>query len=570
VDNQAWFWPRTLLISVLWLLYVFISTPVQSIGFEGALTILGYALISLFVATLGGTAFFLGLRNLFKPSSRSVIIAVRALSVGVSGAVAGAIVIVLSNTGAYAGSLSPAAFILVPVIAAPICLFGFDVITETRIATLARREELVREAADLIATSASQAAIMADIRASIMTAVDQELTPARTQVARQLELLRSESPSMLDGQGDIHDAAHNSVRPLIDRLSASDIGTPERLGLIGVVLAIIRTQPFRPIVLAVIFIAASIPTLALEDLPTITALSAMLGVALIFVILGSANRAMRHWPQHHAGIFITGFIALQIPTVIDIAIRGQDLTHILVSALASVLASAVVVLLTSGFTSWKTRQETAQQTFRDLLDQQRIESLAQSRIAGEVAREAAQNLHGPVQARLTACAVAMELASQAGDTNAYREALSRAQSVLDAPLFANQGPESGLEALLQAVAEPWRGLVDVVIEVPHIDLPFATQMNIEKVVEEALTNAVRHGSARRVYVNVTATNEIVTIEVDDDGVGPTWGGDGLGSALIARMTNGNWRLTDNSTLGGARLQANIALQEEPTRLRANN
>ncbi|MFZ4496697.1 MAG: sensor histidine kinase, partial [Candidatus Nanopelagicales bacterium] len=531
MDNQAWFWPRTLLISVLWLLYVFISTPVQSIGFEGALTILGYALISLLVATLGGTAFFLGLRNLFKPSSRSVIIAVRALSVGVSGAVAGAIVIVLSNTGAYAGSLSPAAFILVPVIAAPICLFGFDVITETRIATLARREELVREAADLIATSASQAAIMADIRASIMTAVDQELTPVRTQVARQLELLRSETPDMFGGQGDIHDAAHNSVRPLIDRLSASDIGTPERLGLIGVVLAIIRTQPFRPIVLAVIFIAASIPTLALEDLPTITALSAMLGVALIFVILGSANRAMRHWPQHHSGIFITGFIALQIPTVIDIAIRGQDLTQILVSALASVLASAVVVLLTSGFTSWKARQETAQQTFRDLLDQQRIESLARSRIAGEVAREAAQNLHGPVQARLTACAVAMELASQAGDTNAYREALSRAQLVLDAPLFATQGPESGLEVLLQAVAEPWRGLVDVVIEVPHIDLPFATQMNIEKVVEEALTNAVRHGSARRVYVNVTATNEIVTIEVDDDGVGPTWGGDGLGSAL---------------------------------------
>jgi hypothetical protein len=70
-------------------------------------------------------------------------------------------------------------------------------------------------------------------------------------------------------------------------------------------------------------------------------------------------------------------------------------------------------------------------------------------------------------------------------------------------------------------------------------------------------------------VNVTATNEIVTVEVDDDGVGPTWGGDGLGSALITRMTNGNWRLTENSTLGGARLQAIIALQEQHNRLGAN-
>lgn len=53
---------------------------------------------------------------------------------------------------------------------------------------------------------------------------------------------------------------------------------------------------------------------------------------------------------------------------------------------------------------------------------------------------------------------------------------------------------------------------------------------------------------------------MIPVEVDDDG---------LGSALIARMTNGNWRLTENSTLGGAHLQAIIALQEQHNQLGAN-
>ncbi len=82
------------------------------------------------------------------------------------------------------------------------------------------------------------------------------------------------------------------------------------------------------------------------------------------------------------------------------------------------------------------------------------------------------------------CAVAMELISQAGDTNACRDALSQARSVLDAPIFETQVAETGLESILQDVAEPWRGFNDIVIEVPQIDLPFAKQMTIEEIVED--------------------------------------------------------------------------------------
>lgn len=555
MTNQAWSWPRIAVVSALWLLYVVISTPVERIGFEGTATILGYALIGLVAATMVGTLLFLGVRDLFAPASRPAIIAVRAISVGVASGLAGFVVVMLSNTGIYAGTLSPAVFVAVPALAAPACLFGFDVIAETRAATVARREELVREAADLMATSASQAAIITDIRASIMTAVDQELAPVRSQVTSQLDLLNADSASALGLPVGLHRAAHDSVRPIIDRLSSSGIGTPEPLGFVGSVLAIIRTQPFRPLVLSVIFLIAAIPRVAVNDVPAQAAVSTAVGVALIFLILGSANRAMRAWPQHHAGIFVAAFVLLEVPTVVDIAAGGEDLAEIVVTSLASVLAGAVVVLLTSGFTSWKDRQEIAQQTFRDLLDHERIESLARSRIAAEVAREAAQHLHGPVQARLAACAVAMELASQTGDTNAYREALFQAQAALATPIFDPPPTGISLPDLLQAVADPWRGLVSVVVDAPDLDLPPTTRTTVERIVEEALTNAVRHGAARHVHVEVRDADGLVTVQIDDDGRGPTFGGAGLGTAYLDRMTNGQWQLEPSPLLHGARLRA---------------
>ena len=553
--NQAWSWSRVAVISVLWLLYVVISTPVQLIGLEGALTILGYALVGLVVATIAGTVLFLGLRNLLNPTSRPAVISVRAVSVGVASAVAGVVVILLSDTGAYAATLSPTVFVVVPAFAAPVCLFGFDVIAESRAETLARREQLVREAADLLATSTSQTAIVADIRASIMTAVDQELAPVRTQVARQLDLLNAQSPNAFGGSSSLHDAAHDSVRPLIEQLSSTGIASPEPLGVFGSVRAIIRTQPFRPLVLSVIFVIAATPLIVVDEAPEQVAISTTLGVALIFLILGVANRAMRTWPRHHASIFITGFVVLQIPTVIDIAARGRGVVETLVTSLASVLAGAVVVLLTSGLTSWRDRQEEAQQTFRELLDHERIESLARSRIAAEVAREAAQNLHGPVQARLAACAVAMELASQTGDTNAYRAALFQAQAALAIPIFDPPTTDISLPELLQEVADPWRGLVSVVVDVPDLDLPPTTRTIVEKIVEEALTNAVRHGAARHVHVEVRDADGLVTVQIDDDGRGPTFGGAGLGTAYLDRMTNGQWQLESSPLLHGARLRA---------------
>lgn len=46
-----------------------------------------------------------------------------------------------------------------------------------------------------------------------------------------------------------------------------------------------------------------------------------------------------------------------------------------------------------------------------------------------------------------------------------------------------------------------------------------TKLNLYRIAEEAISNAVKHGNARNIDVNLTADNGILTLEVIDDGVG---------------------------------------------------
>jgi hypothetical protein len=461
-----------------------------------------------------------------------------------------------SFAGLYSAS-SPWAFILVPTIAAPLCLTAASVITQARARTLARREELVQEAIDAIAVSATQATIMADIRASIITAVDNQLAPARADVALQLNLLSTRSP--LPPGDALHDAVHDSIRPIIERLATASAGVPPRIGFVATVASIIRTQPFRPTALSALFVIAAIPELATSATAGSAALLIMVGVAAIFLILGVANRLMARFPRHHAPIFIGAFFVLQLPSIIDIVREGEGGLPTVVSVLPPVIMGAALVLLTSELSNWQERNDQAQRTFAELLDKQRIESLARARVAADVAREAAITLHGPVQSRLAACAVAMDIASRSGDAQAYREALDHARDALNTPLFASDAREQRLRASLDSIIDPWRELVEVSLDLSTIPPETPAHPDVDRIVEEGITNAVRHGRAQRISVQIESTATDFHVTIDDDGSGHLTAHPGLGSTMIARVTDGRWSLDVSPALRGTRLSAVVSL-----------
>ena len=120
------------------------------------------------------------------------------------------------------------------------------------------------------------------------------------------------------------------------------------------------------------------------------------------------------------------------------------------------------------------------------------------------------------------------------------------------------GPSAGLEDLDALAGQLRAAGVEVVVDVDTVcSVPSPVHAASYRIVQEALTNVLRHAHARAVSVGVRADDETLTIVVADDGTGPEQPTDGagagvrgmreraeaLGGALHAgRRGEGGWRV----------------------------
>jgi signal transduction histidine kinase len=94
------------------------------------------------------------------------------------------------------------------------------------------------------------------------------------------------------------------------------------------------------------------------------------------------------------------------------------------------------------------------------------------------------------------------------------------------------GPAAGLEDL-DAVAGQLRAAgIEVTVDVEGVEwVPTPVGSASYRIVQEALTNVLRHARASHASVVVRASGETVTIVVTDDGKGPTAPGNGAGAGV---------------------------------------
>jgi signal transduction histidine kinase len=111
-----------------------------------------------------------------------------------------------------------------------------------------------------------------------------------------------------------------------------------------------------------------------------------------------------------------------------------------------------------------------------------------------------------------------------------REALGELRRLLDV-VSGGHAPQPGLDRLDALVEHVRRAgvRVDLTIEGTPRELPAAVELSAYRIVQESLTNTLRHARASRATVRVTYGEEAVELEVADNGVGAgsTDGGRGL-------------------------------------------
>jgi signal transduction histidine kinase len=98
---------------------------------------------------------------------------------------------------------------------------------------------------------------------------------------------------------------------------------------------------------------------------------------------------------------------------------------------------------------------------------------------------------------------------------------------------APRDPQPGLARLDELIAGARRAGLDVesAVEGAERPLPPAVEVSAYRIVQEALTNAMKHAGRCRASVTVRFGDDVLELEVADDGAGPGERGEGAGRGL---------------------------------------
>jgi len=263
------------------------------------------------------------------------------------------------------------------------------------------------------------------------------------------------------------------------------------------------------------------------------------------------------------GVLIAGIAAALLVGMLPDAHRAQLGLVVLVASAIVIVSNdprrttgefiSIPVLLAAGWFAGRTLRERAEQAreaeVRAARAEHERETATRIGVAEERAR-IARELHDIVAHSvsvmvLQAGAVRHKLpASLEQETNALKDveatgrtALAEMRRLLGAMREDRDGPEMtpqpGLGSLDALFAQVRRaGLpVELHVEGDPLPLPPAIDLSAYRIVQEGLTNALKHAGAGRADVEIRYGAGEVSIEVRDDGRGPA-GGDGLGHGLV--------------------------------------
>jgi signal transduction histidine kinase len=216
------------------------------------------------------------------------------------------------------------------------------------------------------------------------------------------------------------------------------------------------------------------------------------------------------------------------------------------------------------------------------LERERIENVR--RATAEEQARIARELHDVIAHSVSVMVVQAAAAGDVFDTNPARarEAMASVEATGRAALAelrrllgdvrygdASYAPQPGL-AGLDALAEHVRAAgVEVDVQVEGVSTPLAAGLDLAayRIVQEALTNTLKHAGATRATVKVRHRDARVELEIVDDGIGVTRG-DGIGHGIIgmrerASLYGGELR-AEPQLEGGFGVFATLPLDEDRT------
>ena len=218
----------------------------------------------------------------------------------------------------------------------------------------------------------------------------------------------------------------------------------------------------------------------------------------------------------------------------------------------------IVITILVGFVSSFLYGQSAESEFLEKqISKEKLEMLILKREEERLSRELAKYLHGTIQSRLMASAMALERAGRKGDKKALERELEEAYKSLRVPSAEYfSAPEATLKEEINKVVAKWNELMTVKVKIganiPNI--PPHKSQEIGNVINEGLSNSFRHGSASKVEVTVASKSDRIFVTVKDDGTGIDGGKPGLGTEWFKAIAGNAWSLNTNEKGPGTTLE----------------
>lgn len=429
-----------------------------------------------------------------------------------------------------------------------------------------QRDQVIADAIELQLVTLRGSETEERLRKALNKQISNEISEARSALNAAVKTAQTESSDAkwLPISDLMRNIASDVMRPLSKKLWNSAASMFPRPGLLKVIRTIIDSQPLRPLPMTIIVLLLSTENL-ITSFGLFAGLSVLVAtVAFVWTAMPLANAGIRIWPKLHALFFWLTVVSFQIFDTVAWNWAGNYAGVVVTQGtlLLNIVASVILVLLTSSFGAYGNVNEQSLKDFRHEINARELSVLVKNRVVSALALEASKNLHGRVQTRLLSCAAAIDRATATGDIELLNKALIEVNEIFDSAALTH-APETGQSLLqkLSTIAAPWTGLCEITFELlaPQIDQSTEVTSNVADVVEEAITNAVRHGGASQVQVFVLGTVKTIELRVSDNGSGMVSGAQGVGIELIRMLSGGNFSFAPNSS-GGVDLLASIAIK----------
>ena len=152
----------------------------------------------------------------------------------------------------------------------------------------------------------------------------------------------------------------------------------------------------------------------------------------------------------------------------------------------------------------------------------------------QLAQEYAAYLHGDVQSQLLSASMQMDRAADEKNVKLGNKAMKRASNVLrrDHQSYV-VGSAIDSRAKVQKLIDSWSGITTIRLTMEKTaNISDIGYLTIYRVLEDLISNAVRHGGSTEIDIKVEKSNEDILLKFRDNGLPYKRGKKGLGSEIL--------------------------------------